>query len=116
MSINTEYVFAGKNNEFKILIELDNVPIDFTGATRYVLTLTNVENDQEIIIDTDINAGAIIGDEVGVVTFDIGLLVNDTQAGLYNSALCVFDVSHVEGQVMIDYCASGFPNMNVNIC
>jgi hypothetical protein len=116
MSTTTEYVFAGKNNEFKLLIQLGGTPIDFDTATRYVLTLTNVENDQEIIIDTDTNAGAIAGDSVGIVTFIIGLLVDSTDAGLYNSTLCVFDPLHVEGQIVIDYCASGFPNMRVSIC
>lgn len=116
MAITTEYVFAGKNNEFKLLIQLDGTPIDFDTATRYVLTLTDVENDQQVIIDTATDAGSIVGDAVGVVTFDIGLLVDSTDAGLYNSTLCVFDPLHPEGQIMIDYCAGGFPNMRVSIC
>ena len=116
MATTEEYVFNGKNNEFKLLIELDDVPIDFTSATRYILTLTDVENEREIIIDTDTNAGAIAGDDVGIVTFTIGLLVDDTQTGLYDSRLCVFDPLHVEGQVVVDWCATGLPNLSVMIC
>ena len=116
MSTTEEYVLAGKNNDFKLLIELDEVPIDFDTATRFVLTLTDEENEREIVIDTDTNAGAIAGDSVGIVTFIIGLLVDDTQKGLYDARLCVYDPLHVEGQVLVDWCATGLPNLSVMIC
>ena len=112
-----EYVFVGKNNDFTVLIEVDDVPVDFTTATRFVLTLDDDDREKDqIVIDTDIDAGSITGGSDGKVVVTMGLLVTDDNKGVYTSRLCVYDPLHVEGQIMLDWCATGLPNLSVMIC
>jgi len=112
-----ETLFPDKNNLIEIEMRADGVLIDFTSVTRYLLTMT-YNRDESVIetVDTDINAGAITGDSVGVIVIDIGLLATSFQKGRYKTRLCIYDPSNVEGLVIIDSCSISHPKLNIDVC
>ena len=114
MTTITVSVFAGKDNVVELEIKVDGQLVDFTSVNRYLLTLTSSFNT--IVIDTDINPGAITGDSNGILTIDIGTIVTSETKDLYSSELCIFDPANLNGLVIFDPCEGTSPHLDINIC
>lgn len=97
MSLVAENIYDGRNNISLVTFKEDGTPIDFSGATRFLLTLGAT------IIDTAIDAGSITTTvNQGQLRFDLGGL--SIPAGSEFATLVVFDPAHTDGQVIV--CAS----------
>lgn len=95
--MNPEPLYINRNNVSRIAIREDGQLLDFTAVTRYVLMFEGTT----VTVDTDVNANAITGDSNGVVTFDLGGLNLNLEAGYVRASLIVYDALHPDGQTLL---------------
>lgn len=96
MTTITEKVYQGRDNISLVLFKdsATGIAIDFSTATRYVLTLG------VSIVDTDISSTAIVTTAVdGELQFDLGDL--SLPLGMQYATLTVYDPAHSNGQVIV---------------
>lgn len=92
-----EFVYKNRDNPNIIIISEDGTPIDFTTATRMVLSF----DGSPVVADTDINNTLIDWSQGGgIVEFNI----NDLPISFYRplpATLTVYDPAHLDGQTLI---------------
>lgn len=89
-----ESIFPSRDNLALVLFKQDDVAIDFSAATRFLLTFGSDT------IDTAIDPTAIVITVVpGQLQFDLGNLTL-ASTGLQHATLIVFDSAHPNGQVI----------------
>jgi hypothetical protein len=89
-----EEIFPTRDNVSLVLFKQGGVAIDFSLATRFVLSFGTDT------IDTAIDAGTITTTATtGELEFDLGQLTL-TSTGKQYATLIVFDINHQNGQVL----------------
>lgn len=107
-------IYAGQENSATINIRDGNgLPIDFTNATRFVAQHFAKNPANNFTVDTDSDAGTIVGDADGNITFlYAGLAVTEDD---YIVRLTVYDPEHVTtGQDLAHECCG--PLLCMKIC
>ncbi len=88
-----EVVYDNRDNSASILFSLGGTPIDFSAATRFLLTVGAVT------VDTDTSPTAITTTATtGELEFLLGQ--EGLPVGKTNASLIVFDPGHTNGQVL----------------
>lgn len=96
MATIAEKVYQGRDNISLVLFKdsTTNAAIDFSTATRFVLTLG------ASVVDTDIDSAAIVTTAVvGELQFDLGNL--SLPLGMQYATLTVYDPAHPNGQIIV---------------
>lgn len=87
-------VYNNSDRPCKITISDNSGPVDFSAATRMVLSF----RESDLIADSDVDADLIMWDAFGNVTFNLGNL--GLEKGFYTGLLAVYDPAHPDGQVI----------------
>ena len=91
-----EVVYKGRDNPNAVTFKEDDVVIDFSAATRMVLSFKG----SDVVADTDVDSTLIDWSSgAGVVVFNLNDLVVTTSRQL-PSTLIVYDPLHTNGQVL----------------
>lgn len=95
-AIVKEIVYNTNDNTAIVLFEKPSGPIDFSTATRFLMT------DGVNTIDTDIDATAIVATAtLGELLFTLGTLSPNLTIGKRAVTIKAFDPVHPNGQVLV---------------
>jgi hypothetical protein len=92
-----EVAYQNRDNEISFIVKQDGVAVDFSAATRMVLSFA----DTAVEADSDVDAALIdwSSGDTGEIKLKIGGLAL-THGSIYLCTLVVYDATHTSGQTL----------------